>query len=57
MCNLPYHSSGRKTLHVRYFAVCDDAGACLGTLEMAQDITGIKTIEGERRLVDWIQTR
>ena len=50
MCNLPYHSSERKTLHVRCFAVRDDAGAYLGTLEMTQNITGIKKIERARRL-------
>jgi hypothetical protein len=40
-----------KTLHIRYFAVRDDAGQYLGTLEMTQDITEIKKIEGERRLL------
>lgn len=42
-----------KTLHIRYFAVRDDKGAYLGTLEVTQDITEIKKIEDERRLLDW----
>lgn len=41
----------KKTLHIRYFAVRDEAGAYLGTLEVTQDITDIKKIEGERRLL------
>lgn len=42
---------GRK-VHVRYFAVRSPEGAYLGTLETVQDITDLRTIEGERRLVD-----
>ncbi|HPD56319.1 MAG TPA: DUF438 domain-containing protein [Smithellaceae bacterium] len=42
-----------RTLHIRYFAVRNDAGKYLGTLEVTQDITDIKRIEGERRLLDW----
>ena len=43
-----------KMLHIRYFAVRDDKGAYMGTLEVTQDITEIKKIEGERRLLDWM---
>jgi PAS domain S-box-containing protein len=39
-------------LYIRYFAVRDESGRYLGTLEAAQDITGIKAIEGEKRLLD-----
>ena len=38
---------GRK-VYIRYFAVRDTAGRYLGTLEVTQDITGIKEIEGEK---------
>jgi DUF438 domain-containing protein len=38
-------------VHIRYFAVRDAAGKYLGTLEVVQDITGIKRLEGERRLL------
>ena len=41
---------GRK-LYIRYLAVRDKAGKYLGTLEVNQDITDIKTIEGEKRLL------
>ena len=43
---------GRK-LHIRYFPVRDKDGKYLGTLEVVQDITDIKKIEGEKRLLDW----
>ena len=39
--------------NIRYFAVRDDQGKYVGTLEVSQDITHIKTLEGERRLVQW----
>jgi PAS domain S-box-containing protein len=41
---------GRK-IHIRYFAVRNKAGKYLGTLEATQDITEIKRIEGEKRLL------
>jgi len=41
---------GRK-VYIRYFAVRDKAGKYLGTLEATQDITEIKEIEGEKRLL------
>jgi PAS domain S-box-containing protein len=39
-------------VYIRYFAVRDKNGRYLGTLEVGQDITGIKKIEGEKRLLD-----
>jgi PAS domain S-box-containing protein len=42
---------GRK-VYIRYFAVRDKTGRYLGTLEVTQDITDIKKIEGEKRLLD-----
>ncbi|NPA75347.1 MAG: DUF438 domain-containing protein [Euryarchaeota archaeon] len=43
---------GRKIL-IQYFAVRDESGNYMGTLEFTQDITDIKKIEGEKRLLDW----
>ena len=40
---------GRK-IYIRYFAVRTREGKYLGTLEVGQDITDIKKIEGEKRL-------
>jgi PAS domain S-box-containing protein len=44
---------GERKVYIRYFAVRDKAGRYLGTLEATQDITGIKKIEGEKRLLDY----
>jgi len=43
---------GRK-VYIRYFAVRDKEGKYLGTLEATQDVTEIKEIEGERRLLEY----
>jgi PAS domain S-box-containing protein len=42
-----------KKVYIRYFAVRNKAGRYLGTLEVTQDITKIKEIEGEKRLLDY----
>jgi len=41
-----------KLAHIRYFAVRDRNGEYLDTLEVTQDITDIKKLEGEKRLLD-----
>lgn len=40
-------------VHIRYFAVRDRSGKYLGTMEVTQDITDIKKIKGQKRLLDW----
>ncbi len=42
-----------RTVHIRYFPVRDDKGEYLGTIEVIQDVTEIKKLEGEKRLLDW----
>ena len=42
-----------RLIYIRYFAVRDNNRKYLGTLEVSQDITDIKSIEGEKRLLDW----
>ena len=39
-----------KFVYIRYFAVRDKGGSYLGTLEVSQDLTEIKKLEGEKRL-------
>jgi DUF438 domain-containing protein len=46
-------TSQGRFLYIRYFAVRDDKGNYRGTLEVNQNVTGIKGLEGERRLLDW----
>jgi len=43
---------GGRFIHIRFFAVRDGKGNYLGTLEVAQDVTGIRKLEGEKRLLD-----
>lgn len=42
-----------RLVQIRYFAVRDEDRTYRGVLEMSQDITDIKTLEGEQRLLDW----
>jgi PAS domain S-box-containing protein len=44
-----------RFVHIRFFAVRDPDGKYLGTMEVVQDVTDIKKLEGERRLLDWKQ--
>jgi DUF438 domain-containing protein len=41
-----------KFIHIRYFAVRDQKGKYRGTLEVSQDVTHIRALEGERRLLE-----
>lgn len=43
---------GGKFVLIRYFPVRDAEGNYLGTLEVTQDITDIKELQGERRLLE-----
>lgn len=42
-----------RLIYIRYFAVRDANKNYKGVIEMSQDITDIKNIEGEKRLLDW----
>lgn len=42
-----------RLILIRYFAVRDKNGKYLGTVEVTQDITDIKKIEGQQRLLNW----
>jgi DUF438 domain-containing protein len=39
-----------KLVYIRYFALHDASGSYLGTLEVTQDVTNIRRLEGERRI-------
>jgi|Deesub1362A_J573_1020465.scaffolds.fasta_scaffold06496_4 hypothetical protein len=41
-----------RLIYIQYFAVRDRKGEYLGCLEVTQDITEVKKIEGEKRLLD-----
>ncbi len=42
-----------RLIYIRYFAVRDADKNYKGVIEMSQDITDIKKIEGEKRLLNW----
>jgi DUF438 domain-containing protein len=42
-----------KFIHIEYFAVRDEQGAYLGTLEVSQDLTAKRALTGERRLLTY----
>lgn len=42
-----------RFVHIRYFAVRDPKGEYLGTLEVTQDLTPLRALEGERRLLQY----
>lgn len=44
---------GGRFIHIRYFAVRSPEGKYLGCLEVSQDATAIRGLEGERRLLEW----
>jgi len=44
---------GGKFVHIRYFALRDPEGAYLGTLEVTQDLTRLRALEGDRRLLQY----
>jgi len=41
-----------KFILIQYFAVRDSAGKYTGTLEVSMDATWIRSLEGEKRLLD-----
>jgi len=44
---------GGKFIHIRYFAVRNPDRKYLGCLEVSQDVTAIRALEGQRRLLEW----
>ena len=44
---------GGRLIYICYYAVRDDAGGYLGTLEVTQDLTEVRALEGERRLLSY----
>lgn len=43
---------GGKFIHIRYFVLRDDNGEYQGVIEVTQNVTDIKKLEGEKRLLD-----
>ena len=44
---------GGKFIHIEYFAVRDEKGEYLGTLEVSQNLSPLRALEGEQRLLSY----
>ncbi len=44
---------GGKLIHIEYFALRNAAGEYLGTLEVSQDLTAYRALEGEQRILSY----
>lgn len=42
-----------KFIHIEYFALRDENGEYLGTLEFSQDLTKVRALEGEQRILSY----
>ena len=46
-----------RFIHIEYHALRDEDGHYLGTLEVTQDLTGLRALEGEQRLLSYAKGR
>jgi uncharacterized protein len=46
-------NSGDKMIHINYFALRNDKGEYLGTLEVSHDISGYRKLEGDQRILSY----
>lgn len=43
---------GNKFIHIRYYPIRDPQGVYLGCMEVVQDVTGIRALTGQKRLLN-----
>lgn len=48
-----YFTMNGRFLHIRYFPIYDENGEYKGVIEAGQDLTDIRALEGEQKLLDW----
>lgn len=48
-----YFTMNGRFLHIRYFPIYDENGDYKGVIEAGQDITDIRALAGEQKLLDW----
>jgi uncharacterized protein len=46
-------NTGGKMIHINYFALRNDKGEYLGTLEVSHDISGYRKLEGDQRILSY----
>jgi len=42
-----------RFIHIRYFALRNQQGEYMGTIEVSQDVTEIRELKGDKKLLDW----
>lgn len=42
-----------RFIHIRYFPLYNQSGAYRGVIEVSQEVSEIRKLEGERRILDW----
>jgi len=42
-----------RFIHIRYLALRDPQQNYRGTIEVSQDVTGIRELQGDQRLLSW----
>ena len=50
--DLPLKDKGMRKILIEYFAIRNEAGRYLGSLEASRDITDLLSLSGEKRLLD-----
>jgi DUF438 domain-containing protein len=46
-----------KFIHIEYFALRDENGNYLGTLEVSQDLSNLRKLEGEQRILSYSENK
>jgi uncharacterized protein len=46
-------NTGGKMIHIAYFALRNDKGEYLGTLEVSHDVSGYRKLEGDQRILSY----
>ena len=44
---------GERLIYITYYAIRDKDNQYMGVLEVSQDVTRIRELEGEQRILDW----
>jgi PAS domain S-box-containing protein len=48
-----WFNMGKKMIYIRYYAVRTEEGEYKGVLEVSQEVSDIRKLEGVKKLLDW----
>jgi hypothetical protein len=46
---------GGKMIHIEYFALRNEKGEYLGTLEVSHNVSGYRELQGEQRILSYVE--